>query len=474
VEREGKDSAAPREFSRGLALLVAGAYFMENLDGTVIAPALPHIAEDFGVSAIDVNVAISAYLLTVAVLIPISGWLTDRLGTRAVFLGAIAVFTVASVGCAVAPTLPTLTTMRVLQGIGGAMMVPVGRLAVLQTTAKSDLMRAIAYLTWPALLAPVLAPPLGGLLTTYASWRLIFVVNVPLGIAGLLLARRLVPPLQSESRPPLDWRGFLLTATGVTALVVALENVGAGDTGGTSVVVGLVFAATMLSGAALHLLRTSHPLLDLRILRVATFRVTAVGGSQYRLIITAVPFLLSLFFQIGFGWTAAQAGAVVVALFVGNIAIKPATTPLMRRLGIRPVLLLAVPAGAATLVGMAMLQASTPLPLLLALLTLSGVFRSVGFSAYNSVAFADVDPARMTHANTLMATVQELGAGLGIAVGALLLRVAEPVATAVHLPADPASPYRVTFVLLAALMLAPTLEALALPRSAGSQVTGRH
>ena len=413
---------------RGLALLVAGAFFMEILDGTVIAPAAPLIAADLGVRAVDVNVAISGYLVTVAVLIPISGWAADRFGARRVFAVAIALFTLASAGCALAPDLTTLTATRVLQGVGGALMVPVGRLAVLRATAKADLIRAIAYLTWPALLAPVLAPAIGGVLSEYASWRWIFVINLPLGIAGLLLVRRLVPDLRADGPPPrLDRRGFVLVAAGIAALMVAVENVGGGAIEVPFVAGGAVLAAALLTVAVVHLLRASAPLLDLRILRITSFRVTAAGGSVYRMVIVAIPFLLPLMFQLGFGWNAAQAGLVIIALFAGNVAIKPVTTPLMRRFGLRTVLLGSIPAGLVCLLGMAALTPTTPLPLLIVLLALSGVFRSIGFSAYNSLAFADVEPARMTPANTLMTTVQELGAGLGVAVGALLLRLGGPV-----------------------------------------------
>jgi MFS family permease len=219
---------APTGLRRGLALLVAGAFFMEILDGTVIAPAAPLIAADLGIRAVDVNIAISGYLVTVAVLIPISGWAAERFGVRRVFVTAIAVFTLASAGCALAPNLAVLTGTRVLQGVGGALMVPVGRLAVLRATAKAELITAIAYLTWPALLAPVLAPAVGGVLAQYASWRWIFLVNVPLGLAGFVLALRLVPALREAAVPRLDRLGFALTALGVGALMVAVENVGAG------------------------------------------------------------------------------------------------------------------------------------------------------------------------------------------------------------------------------------------------------
>jgi EmrB/QacA subfamily drug resistance transporter len=458
---------------RGLALLVAGVFFMEILDGTVIAPAAPHIAADFDVAAVSINVAITAYVLTLAVLIPVSGWLADRFGSRRVFMVAIAIFTVASAGCAVATSLPMLTTTRVLQGVGGAMMVPVGRLVVLRTTAKSELVKAIAYLTWPALAAPVIAPALGGVLSTYASWRWIFVINVPLGMAGLLLARRLVPDVRTTDAGRLDWRGFALTAVGVAALIVGLENVGAVSGDPTTGAVALALSAATLVVAVLYLLNTARPLLDLRILNIATYRVTAFGGSVYRAVISAIPFLLTLFFQLGFGWTAARAGLVVIALFVGNLAIKPATTPLMRRFGIRTVMLGAIVASAVCLLGIAGLQASTPLPLLLVLLALSGIFRSIGFTAYNTAAFADVEPERMTNANTLMSTIQELGAGLGIAVGALLVRLGDPVADRLGLHSGADTPFRVAFVALAVILVVPAIEGLLLPRAAGNAVTGR-
>jgi EmrB/QacA subfamily drug resistance transporter len=459
--------------ARGLALLVAGAYFMEILDATVIAPAAPHIAADLGVPAVAVNVAITAYVLTLAVLIPVSGWLTDRFGARLIFIVAIAVFTCASAGCAAATSLPMLVATRVLQGVGGAMMVPVGRLVVIRTTAKTELVRAIAYLTWPALVAPLVAPGLGGILSTYASWRLIFLINVPLGLVGLLLARRLVPEVRADDTGRLDWRGFLLTAVGIAALVVGMEAVAAPRPDWPVTTSALAVAAAVLAATIRYLLRVSRPLLDLRILQVRTYRVTALGGSIFRAVITAIPFLLPLFFQLGFGWNAAHAGLVVIALFAGNLGIKPATTPLMRRFGIRAVMLAAVVASAVCLVGMAFLEPSTPLLVLLVLLTCSGVFRSIGFTTYNTVAFADVPAARMTSANTLMSTVQELGAGLGVAVGALLVRLGSSAAEAVG-PGDGADvPYRVAFVALAVILAAPAVEAVMLPHTAGNVVTGR-
>ena len=460
-------------FSRALAVLVAGAFFMENLDATIIAPAAPAIAADLGVQPVQVNVAMTAYLLTVAVLIPASGWLADRFGAKAVFALAISVFTLASIGCAVAPTMGVLTAARVAQGVGGAMMVPVGRLVVLRSTAKAELIKAIAYLTWPALVAPVLAPPLGGFLAEFASWRWIFLINVPLGVIGLVLALRLVPDIRAPQRRRLDWRGFGLTAVGVAALVIGLERIGTGQLHLGSIAITLGTAALVLAADVGYLLRARHPLLDLRTLRIHSLRAAVAGGTVFRLVISAIPFLLPLLFQLGFGWSAAAAGGVVIALFAGNVGIKPVTTPLMRGLGIRTVLLIALVMSILSLLAMAGLQATTPLTVIVLVLAISGVFRSVGFSAYNSVAFADVPAEHMSHANTLHATLQELGAGLGIAVGALLVRLGDPVGAALGLADDPATPYRVAFVLLGVIMLVPLVEALLLPPTAGRAVTGR-
>ncbi|QWZ09996.1 MFS transporter [Nocardioides panacis] len=462
----------PGQVSRGLALLVAGTLFMEILDATVIAPAAPHIGDDFGVPAVSLNIAISAYVLTLAVMIPLSGWLADRVGARRVFVLAVWIFTLASIGCAFATDLRMLTAMRVLQGLGGAMMVPVGRLVVLRTTAKTELVRAIAYLTWPALLAPVIAPAVGGLLSTYASWRLIFLVNVPLGIVGVVLARRLMPDVRGPATTALDWRGFTLTAVGVAALVVGLEGIGTGHADPVLVVGSLSVSLLALVAAVRYLLRTATPLLDLRVLLIPTYRVTAGGGSVFRAVITATPFLMALFLQVGLGWSAAQAGTILIALFVGNVAVKPATTPLMRRCGIRTVMLTAVVASAVCLLAMATLRGSTPVPVVIGVLFLSGIFRSIGFTAYNSVAFADVPPSNMTHANTLMSTLQELGAGLGVAVGALLVRLGGPLADDLGLGSGPDQAFRLAFAMLAVLLVGPALEALRLDPAAGTTVTG--
>ena len=459
--------------NRPLALLVAGTFFMENLDGTIIATAAPAIGRDLGVAPVDVNLALTAYLVTIAVGIPISGWLTDRFGGRRILMTAIAVFTVASVLCALSVNLPMLVGMRVLQGVGGALMVPVGRLVVLRVTDKRDLLDAVAYLTWPALVAPVIAPALGGWITTVASWHWIFLINLPLGVVALVVAARIVPALDGVAVPPLDWVGFTLCAGTLAALLIGLELLGPQQVGGVVVPVAVLVGTVALAlGTGAWFRHAAHPLLRFGALSLQSFRVSNVGGGVYRLVISAVPFLLPLMFQVGFGWSPVRAGLLVLLLFLGNVAIKPATSPLIRRLGFRTVLIASIVGGLLVLAGIALVRPSTPLVVLTPLLVLSGVFRSVGFSAYNSLQFADVEQAQMTDANTLASTLQQVAVGLGVALGAVILRVVALAGGGAD-RLGPVLPYAIAFGVLAVLMLAPLLEAVTLQRSAGDEVAGR-
>lgn len=458
-------------FNRGLALLVAITAFMEFLDGTVIQTAAPVMARDFGVRAADLNVAMTVYMLALAVCIPATGWLADRFGTRRVYVTAIVVFTGASVLCAGAPDLFWLCVFRVLQGIGGAMMVPVGRLAVLRAVEPRDLLDAMAYLTWPALLAPVVAPVVGGVLADTVGWHWIFLINVPIGAGTLIAAFRFVPR-GDEPRPvPLDWSGLLYLAGALAALVMGGELIG--ETPTRWAWVAAAFIATALIGclAWWRLRRARHPVLDVAALALGTFRVGNVGGGVYRLMIGAVPFLVTLLFQSGFGWSASQAGLIVIALFVGNIGIKPATTPLIKRLGFRRVIVWSNALGALVLLLMVFVDPSTPVALTAALLVISGALRSIGFSGYNTIQFVDVNAELKNRANTLASTMQQVAAGLGIAVAALLVRLGTGLAESVaH---ESWLGYRWAFVGAAALLLFPLIEAARMPAEAGSHATVR-
>jgi EmrB/QacA subfamily drug resistance transporter len=450
-----------------LALLVAATFFMEFLDGTVLTTAIPSIAADLGVPAADVNITMTAYLMTVAMGIPLSGWLAERLGARHVFCLAIAIFTAASLGCALSQDLSMLTLSRILQGAGGAMMVPVGTLVVLRGTPKSELLRATAFLVWPGLLAPVLAPLVGGALTTYLSWHWIFLINLPLGLAAFIAALRLVPAGAGDRQRRLDWLGLVLTTTGVGALVVGLELATAHPDGPWAALCAAAGVAA-LAGAGAWMMRARNPLFDLGVFSTRTFRAMATGGFVYRLTISSVPFLLPLMFQAGFGWTPLHAGIMVAAVFIGNIGVKPATTPLIRRFGFKAMLVFASLASAATFVLCALLTADTPQPLIFALLVCSGAFRSIGFSSYASVQYADIVPAQLTSANAVSATLVQLATGAGIAVAALLIRVFDGLAL---LPQDPAGPFRGAFLAMAVLMLFSTADSLTLHRHAGAEVS---
>ncbi|ELY2735935.1 MFS transporter [Cronobacter dublinensis] len=455
------------------ALLVAGAFFMEFLDGTVIATALPAMAQTFGVDAVALNIGISAYLLTLAVLIPASGWIADRFGARRVFTVALGIFTGASVLCGLADSLETFVLMRVLQGAGGALMVPVGRLAVLRVTPKHQLITAIATLTWPALVAPIIGPPLGGFITSYASWRWIFFINLPAGLLAMALAWRIIPDNHDDARRPFDTPGFIATALAMVALVCAMEMLAARDSN------GLLTGALLLAGggaliyALRHFRRAPFPMIRLDALAVPTFRVTMYGGSLFRTSISAVPFLLPLLFQVGFGMDAFHSGLLVLAVFAGNLTIKPATTPLIRWLGFKKLLLINGLLNVLALLACALLTPQTPVWLILLILFLGGVFRSIQFTGVSTLAFADVPAGEMSYANTLFSTATQLAVGLGVTLGAIGIRLGEVISEAFFTTAVPGLSFRLAFVMMALLSLAGMADMLRLAAHAGSSVSGK-
>lgn len=455
------------------ALLVAGAFFMEFLDGTVIATALPDMARDFGVTAVELNIGISAYLITLAVLIPASGWIADRFGARAIFTLALAIFTLASIICGLSSDVHTFVAMRILQGIGGALMVPVGRLAVLRTTPKHLLIKAIATLTWPALVAPIIGPPLGGFITRYASWHWIFFINVPLGVAAIILSLRIIPDIRETERRAFDMTGFITTAVAMVSLVTAMERLGARqpEIWPTLALAALGFGCLLYS--IRHFRRAAAPMVRLDALQVPTFRVTMYGGSLFRASISAVPFLLPLLFQVGFGMDPFHSGLLVLAVFVGNLTIKPATTPLIRWLGFRRLLLVNGALNVCSLLACALLTPQTPVWAIMLILYLGGVFRSVQFTGVSTLAFADVPAAQMSDANTLFSTASQLAVGLGITLGAIGIRLGEQVGDWLHLSAVPGISFRLAFVFIAVICLVGMIDSLHLAKTAGSSVSAK-
>ncbi|OZI29978.1 MFS transporter [Bordetella genomosp. 10] len=453
------------------ALLVAAVFFMENLDATVISTSMPAMARDFGVAPEHLSVGVSAYLVALTVFIPISGWAADRCGARRIFAAAIGVFTIASLLCALSQGLWSFTAARTLQGIGGAMMVPVGRLVVLRDTPKSDMVRVIAILTWPALVAPVLGPPVGGWISTAWSWHWIFLLNLPLGLLALAACLLLVRN-GGHAAGRFDMRGFILSGLGFALFMTGLELASRADLPGWWWVCALLLGVALLLAAARHLLRTPNPLLGLAPLRVATFRVCAVGGSLFRCAIGSAPFLVPLMFQVGFGWDAVQAGTLLLWLFAGNLLMKPTTSWIMNRYGFRRTLTvngLLVAAGFALC---ALLQESTPLPLIALLLFFTGMTRSLQFTAYNTIGFADVPQDHMRDATTLFSVLQQMNAGMGIALGALALSLARLLHGSEAGQAG-AGDFRLAFWLIAALALAGTVDSWRLPKDAGQRVLKR-
>ncbi|AOA94906.1 MFS transporter [Klebsiella pneumoniae] len=453
------------------ALLVAGAFFMEFLDGTVIATALPDMARDFGVTAVELNIGISAYLITLAVLIPASGWIADRFGARAIFTLALAIFTLASVFCGLSTEVHIFVAMRILQGVGGALMVPVGRLAVLRTTPKHQLIKAIATLTWPALVAPIIGPPLGGFITRYASWHWIFFINVPLGLAAIILSLRIIPDIRETERRSFDLSGFITTSVAMVSLVTAMERLGdrQPQIWPTLALAALGFGCLLYS--IRHFRRAAAPMVRLDALQVPTFRVTMYGGSLFRASISAVPFLLPLLFQVGFGMDPFHSGLLVLAVFVGNLTIKPATTPLIRWLGFRRLLLINGALNVCSLLACALLTPQTPVWAIMLILYLGGVFRSIQFTGVSTLAFADVPAAQMSDANTLFSTASQLAVGLGITLGAIGIRLGEQVGDWLHLTELPGISFRLSFVFIALICLVGMIDSLHLAKTTGSSVS---
>ena len=453
------------------ALLVAGAFFMEFLDGTVIATALPDMARDFGVTAVELNIGISAYLITLAVLIPASGWIADRFGARAIFTLALAIFTLASVFCGLSTEVHIFVAMRILQGVGGALMVPVGRLAVLRTTPKHQLIKAIATLTWPALVAPIIGPPLGGFITRYASWHWIFFINVPLGLAAIILSLRIIPDIRETERRSFDLSGFITTSVAMVSLVTAMERLGdrQPQIWPTLALAALGYGCLLYS--IRHFRRAAAPMVRLDALQVPTFRVTMYGGSLFRASISAVPFLLPLLFQVGFGMDPFHSGLLVLAVFVGNLTIKPATTPLIRWLGFRRLLLINGALNVCSLLACALLTPQTPVWAIMLILYLGGVFRSIQFTGVSTLAFADVPAAQMSDANTLFSTASQLAVGLGITLGAIGIRLGEQVGDWLHLTELPGISFRLSFVFIALICLVGMIDSLHLAKTAGSSVS---
>src|SRR5277367_6030124 len=328
-----------RPYDRIVPLIVATALFMENMDSTVISTSLPAIALDIGTSPLTLKLAVTSYLLSLAICIPASGWTADRFGGRNVFCIAIGVFIAGSIGCALSQNLEEFVLARIVQGMGGAMMTPVGRLIMVRSIDKKALLNAMSLLTMPALIGPICGPPLGGFITTYASWHWIFLINVPIGLLGIVMAMRYIANVRIENPDPFDYIGFILSGLGIAGLAFGLSVLGLEFLPASIVAALICVGAVSVVGYVIHARRTPAPILDLSLLKLPTFRVSIYGGFLFRLGIGALPFLLPLLLQIGFHLTPFQSGLITFTSALGSMFMKAAVASVLRRFGYRNVLL---------------------------------------------------------------------------------------------------------------------------------------
>jgi EmrB/QacA subfamily drug resistance transporter len=453
------------------ALIVACAFFMENLDGTIIVTALPQMAQSFHIDPARMSLGVTAYMLAVAAGITASGWLADRVGARNLFCGAIAVFTIASMLCGLAPSFPAFIAARVLQGAAAAMMSPVGRLVVLRTSEKKDLLRALSTLVWPALFAPVLGPPLGGFITSAASWRWIFYVNLPVGLIGMALVMAFIPNQKGEEETPFDTAGFLLTALALGCLTYGLDLIGQRQAANLATGAGLLVVSGVIGFLAVrHIASAPHPLVRLDAVKLRSFFVSCIsGGTISRAAISATPFLLPLMFQVGYGLSPVQSGLLLLVYMLANLVMKTVTNPILTRFGIKAVLVWNGLIASAFIAGCGLVSPSLPLVPTWIILAFAGASRSMQFTGLTMVTFADVRPEQRQPAAVFSALTQQIGMGGGVAVGALLLTFSQRLHGSTALTAQD---FQAALVLAGVLSALAVLSYMSLAADAGDEISG--
>ena len=455
---------------RVIPLIVATALFMENMDSTVIATSLPAIAADIGSSPLTLKLAITSYLLSLAVFIPASGWTADRFGARMVFALAVAVFMAGSIGCALSGSVTDFVIARILQGMGGAMMTPVGRLVLLRSIDKSALVNAMAWVTVPALIGPVIGPPLGGFITTYFSWHWIFLINIPIGLIGIFMAMKFIDPIKSVNPERFDLYGLVLAGIGLGGIAFGLSVAGLNllPWGVVAALVGI--GSISMTLYVLHARRTGSPVLDFSLLRLSTLRASIVGGFMFRLGIGALPFLLPLLMQVGFGLTPFQSGLVTFASAVGAMGMKTLAARIIRAFGFRNMMTINAAVSAFFLAACALFTPTTPLLLIMIILVVGGFFRSLQFTAINTVAYAEVEQAQMSRATTLVSVNQQLAVSAGVAVGAFCVETTLWLRHQVELTASAFPP---AFLVVALISAASSYFFWQMPDDAGHEISGR-
>ena len=460
-------TAADPKLGLLIPLVVACALFMENLDSTIIATSIPEIARSLDESPLHLNLAVTSYLLSLAVFIPISGWVADRFGARNVFCGAIVLFTLGSALCGLSTSLPMMIATRILQGLGGAMMTPVGRLILLRSFPKEALVQAMTYMTIPALIGPTMGPIVGGFLTTYVSWRWIFYINIPIGLAGIALALRFIDNIEMPRPPRFDFTGFVICGIALAATELVLESVGRALVPAWVEATLAVTAVVALALYRRHARRTPNPAVDLGVFRLRSFSLSTLAGGLCRVGLNTVPFLLPLQLQLGFGMSAMQSGAITFVSSLGAIVLKSASTWVLRRFGFRRLLVGNGVLSGLVIAGIASFTPATPHALIYLYLLVYGFMRSMQFTCVNTLAYADVPADMMSRATGVASVAQQMSMSFGVALGATLLGLLVGPGGTVT-----AAPFHYVYPMVAGLPMVASLFFLRLKPTDGMQVSG--
>ena len=404
-----------------IPLVVAVAFLMEQLDSTVITTAIPEMAKSLDATPLRMNLAVTTYVLTLAVFIPVSGWFADRFGARTIFVLALLIFTIGSCLCGVADSFAMLVATRALQGFGGAMMTPVGRLILLRSFPRNQLFTAMIYMSLPALIGPVIGPLLGGVLTSYASWRWIFYVNIPFGCLGILLALRFVEEIRGEQRVKFDLRGFLMVGFGLALLQYGIENIGRPVVGPVAIAGVLIGAFLLLSAFIVHARRVAEPAVDLTLFRLRSFRIGTLAGGLCRIGMNGVPFLLPVMLQVGLGMSPVRSGSLTFLSSIGALLIRSVSTRLLRLLGFDRVLFWSAILASLIIAGFSLIGPGTPQWVIGAYIVLFGLVRTTQFMTTNTLAYADMPADKLSRATSLGGVLQQLTVSFGVSFGAMLL-----------------------------------------------------
>ena len=455
---------------RIVPLIIAVALFMENMDSTVIATSLPAIAADIGTNPLALKLAVTSYLLSLAVFIPASGWTADRFGARTVFRTAIGIFVLGSIACALSSSLTDFVFARILQGMGGAMMTPVGRMVLVRSISRRELVSAMAWVTTPALIGPVIGPPVGGFITTFATWHWIFLINVPIGILGIVLATKYIEDVRAEHHERFDIVGMIYSGLGIAGLAFGLSVLGLNFLP-WSVVVSLIIGGSVFIAAYLvHAKHTAIPALDLTLFKLPTFRASVLGGFIFRIGIGALPFLLPLMLQVGFGKSPFESGLITFGSAAGAMGMKMAAATLLKRFGFRAILMFNAVISSCFLAACYFFSSTTPATIMFGVLLIGGFFRSLQFTSINTIAYAEIEQARVSRATALVSVGQQLSISAGVAIGALAVDLTAQFRGHADLRAED---FQTAFLIVAAISALSVFIFSRLSPEAGAELSGR-